>query len=115
VGMETFTIFQWVMVAIVGTLASARLVRLVSFDEYPPTVWMRNKWDQVTLKEDAESVQKYAGWNKLIHCAFCASFYITAVVAIAGLVTSFGVVWWVVCSILAASYVAGMIVASDWG
>lgn len=97
---------QWVLAFLVGILATARLTRLLVFDDFPPTKWIRSKWDDWTDNN---------GWNELLHCAFCASFYIGAFVVAIGFASGFHPAWWATCSVLAGSYVAAMIVASDWG
>ena len=33
---------------IVGTISVARLTRLVTQDSFPPSAWVRSKWDELT-------------------------------------------------------------------
>ena len=55
------------LAVVIGVLSVARTARLIGFDEYPPMVWLRDKWDARFGEE---------GWGKLIHCPFCASPYL---------------------------------------
>lgn len=91
-------------------LSSARITRLVVHDSFPPTMWLRMKWDDLTDESD---------WNKLLHCGFCFSYWATVVVG--GwlyLTWRFGgetawTVWFAVNGSLALSYLAAMIVERD--
>jgi hypothetical protein len=102
----------------VGILSTARTARLVVFDDYPPMVWLRDRWDTWT-KYDPHEV----GWGKLLHCAFCATPYIGAVVLAWALLALPGsdwkdwwssAFWWVLLNGLwGAVYLAAMAVAYD--
>ena len=104
--MAYMTEFQWILAALVGILAIARLTRLLTFDEFPPVKWFRDKWDEKTGD---------SSWNELFHCVFCASFWVSCLVVGFGFYVGFGAWWWVPCGTLAVSYVAATIVASKWG
>lgn len=103
-----------ILAAIVAVWASARLTRLVTFDSFPPIQWIRDQWDARTSE---------SGWNELLHCAYCFGTWaaLPIVVIFAGMLFGWGVfltlagVWWVFCSWLAVGYLAGIIVAQDWG
>lgn len=90
----------------VGTVAAARLTRLVVNDDFPPVVKFRVWWDG-----------RVRGlWNKLVHCPFCFSFWATCFVMFtAWLCDYFGVqlIWWIVMGALAASYVSAWLVFHD--
>lgn len=94
----------------VTVLSSARITRLVVHDAFPPLVWVRIKWDDLT---------DGSGWNKLLHCIFCFSFWATALVG--GwlyLTWKFGgetawTAWFLINGSLALSYLAAMIVERD--
>ena len=64
-------IFWTVAAFAVGVLSAARLTRLVMHDSFPPAVWFRIKWDDVT--EDN-------GWNPLFHCHWCLSPWMTLII-----------------------------------
>lgn len=93
-----------VWIAIIGTIAVARLARLVVFDEYPPMEWIRKQW--FILCGDSK-------WSELMKCAFCAAPYLAAADMAWAYFTDFHWTWWVFNIWLAVSYVAAMIVARD--
>lgn len=95
---------------IVGVLSVARTARLVVWDEYPPMVWVREKWDE-RIGED--------GWGKLIHCQFCATPWMALGMA-AWFWLAYGNdtamdVWWVVNGIWGLSYLSAILVSYDDG
>jgi hypothetical protein len=105
VGMS---IFEWVAACLVGVLSVARTARLLVWDEYPPTMWLRMKWDART---------EGSTWNKLLHCQFCMTPYLTAGMMVwawlAGAPEHLHWTWWVVNGWWAASYLAASYVAYD--
>ena len=104
--MTDMTSLQWAAAALVATLATGRITRFVTVDTFPPMAWLRGKWDDATGKSP---------WNDLLHCSFCASFWAGMLITTVGVATGFCPAWWFICGSLSAIYVAGMIVASDWG
>lgn len=108
------TTFQLVLAGVVATLAVARLTRLVTYDDYPPVKWLRDKWDAKTGE---------SGWNEMLHCGYCFAPWIALpiVVIFVGLMFGWAVfasiigIWWVFCSILAVGYSAAIIVGTNWG
>lgn len=97
-------IFWTVAAFAVGVLSAARLTRLVMHDSFPPAVWFRIKWDDVT--EDN-------GWNPLFHCHWCLSPWMTLIILSWGWLSDTDPVWWFFNLFLGGSYVAGMIVERD--
>lgn len=96
--------FEMVAAFVVGVLATARLARLVVFDDYPPTVWLRIKVDTWTHENS---------WSKLVHCAYCLAPWIGLLDFIAGWASGYHWVWWVFNIWLAGGYLAAMAVAYD--
>lgn len=96
--------FYYVAAAIVGTLGSARLVRLLVNDDYPPVVWLRMKWDRITND---------GPWSKLVHCGWCASPYISAVILAWAYLSHLHLWWWLFNGWLASSYAASWVVFHD--
>lgn len=111
----------WIAVAAVTILSSARLTRLAVYDDFPPVEWVRRKYERATFD---------TGWALLAKCGFCASFWITLVVVLAGYFSHvYGagdqplgggaprffafLVWWLLNGTLAASYLAASYVARD--
>ncbi len=97
-------LFRDILAIIVVIVASARLTRLLTADSFPPIVWLRIKWDNLTDGSD---------WNKLFHCHWCMSFWMTALVVLTGWLSELHLVWWLVFGTLAASYLAAMLVERD--
>lgn len=60
----SFLAEPWIaVVALLVTIVGAgRLTRLVTYDDYPPTVAIRSWWNRVT---------KGNGWAKLAYCLWC--------------------------------------------
>lgn len=96
--------FYYVVAAIVGVLSVARLTRLLTNDDFPPSEWIRTTWDKIT---------KEGAWSALARCLWCASPYITAAVLAWGLLSHFHWTWWVFNGWMAASYVASWLVFHD--
>jgi hypothetical protein len=103
------TIFQTIAAVIIGVLSVARTARLVVWDDYPPTMWLRMKWDDLTER---------SSWNKLLHCQFCLCPYL-ATGNLGWAIWSglwfhgWGLVWWIANGIWAGSYLAATYVAYD--
>lgn len=97
-------IFVWVLAFVVGSLSAGRITRLIVHDDFPPSVWFRIKWDDKTDGSE---------WNKLFHCHWCLSFWITVPLGLWAWLSNLHTSWWVFNAIMAASYVVPMIVERD--
>lgn len=97
-------IVVWALAFVVGTLSAGRITRLIVHDEFPPSVWLRIKWDDKTHS---------SSWNKLLHCHWCLSFWITLPLGLWAWLSDLHTSWWVFNVIMAAAYVAPMIVERD--
>lgn len=96
--------FETICAVIVGVLSVARTARLVVWDEYPPMVWLRMKWDDRIGDE---------GWGKLIHCQFCATPWMAVGMALWFWLSGGNEVWWVVNGVWGLSYLSAILVAYD--
>ena len=96
--------FLYVAAALVGVLSSGRLVRLLVNDDFPPAVKTRMIWDKVTKDGD---------WSKIVHCGWCASPYISAMILAWAVLSHLHWTWWVFNGWMAGSYVASWIVFHD--
>jgi hypothetical protein len=98
----------WLVAIIVLVLAAGRMTRLIYHDDFPPTIWLRTKWDLLT--EDSS-------WNLLLHCPWCLGFWATvgfsSWFAVGLAVEWVMVAWWIVAGMLALGYIVPMIVARD--
>lgn len=92
---------------VVAIVSSARLTRLLVQDVFPPVMWVRNKWDEWT------ETGWFENWNKLFHCHWCMSIWVTTAIVLWGWLSNWHISWWLVNGIIAMSYVAAMIVERD--
>ena len=97
-----------VLALITVIMGPARLSRVITYDSWPPTVWLRNKWVGLTAG---------SGWDKLLTCIWCFTPWIVGAAMLwfwAGLyVPWIMVAWWVLWGWLALSYIASIVIARD--
>jgi hypothetical protein len=101
------TVLKDAVLAIVAVLGVGRATRLLTYDDYPPVVWLRLHWAKLV---------RYGPWQKLVTCGWCASPYIAA-----GCIgwylladgTGWAWTWWFVWGALALSYAAVMVMVRD--
>lgn len=96
--------FEWVAVAVITVMSSARLTRLATFDLFPPVKWLRDKYADWTDGSD---------WQLLAFCGYCASFWLTGAVLLWGWLTDWQTAWWLLNGTLAASYAAAIVMTLD--
>lgn len=96
--------FEWVAVAIVTIVSSARITRLVVWDSYPPSVWLRSKWDALTKDGD---------WSLLAHCGYCFGMYAAGFTVLTGYFSDWHPIWWIFNGWLTASYGAAIVMSYD--
>lgn len=89
---------------LVGTVATARLTRLIVHDTYPPAAWLRDRW---------RALVRNGEWSNLVDCHWCAAPYVAAVVLAAALLSDLAAWWWIIAGWLAGSYAAAYIVEHD--
>lgn len=109
-GIVELSWWQAILAVIVGVVGSARLTRVITIDDYPPTIAIRIWWDTIT---------KDGAWSKLVHCPWCMGPWIT-LIALASFVVSFlhpalGWAWWIFWGWLALSYWTSQYVYFDQG
>lgn len=95
---------DWVMVAVVTVLSVARLTRLLTWDSFPPSIWVRTKFDDLT---------KDGKWSLLVHCGYCFSVWAAFGVVLWGYWSDWNTFWWIVNGSLAAAYVGAIVMAND--
>ena len=100
--------FQWVAVALVTIMSSARITRLVTFDHLPPVEKLRNAYVDWTDKRDWSR-----GYGLLGYCPYCASFWITTGIVLWGWLADFDTAWWIVNAIFGAAYLAAIVQVHD--
>lgn len=98
------TPFEWIAVAVVTVLSSARITRLVTWDSFPPSARVRILWDKIT---------GYGEWAMLVHCGYCFSLWATAFVLGWGYLVDWHWSWWLFNGWLGAGYAAAIVVRFD--
>lgn len=95
---------QWIFIAIIATVSTARIVRLLTWDTMPFFMWFRMKWDEWTGGST---------WNKLMHCQYCAGVWVAPAVLLPGYLSDWHVVWWLFHGSLALAYAGAILMAFD--
>lgn len=90
--------------AVVCVLGCARFTRLLTSDTYPPAIWVRVTWGNLT---------RHGAWEELATCPFCAAPYIVAVSLAWAWFSDLHWTWWVFHLWLAISYLVSMVVVRD--
>lgn len=96
--------FEWIAVAVIATLSSARITRLLIFDKFPPIQWIRNKYADKTDGSD---------WQLLVICPYCMSFWVTAAVLWWGHSSGWDLPWLLTNGVFASSYLAAIVMVHD--
>ena len=104
--MEPLTILAAVAVAVLGVY---RLARVIIYDTFPPSVWLRIQWDNLTHR---------SGWNTLLHCPWCLVPWIMLAAIgwfFAGLYLAVWIAWawWLFWGWLALSGLSSMVYVRD--
>jgi hypothetical protein len=109
--------FVWTAAALVAITSAARITRLVTYDHYPPVMWLRIKWDEFTetapAKRKPESPWSRENWNLLFHCGYCFSFWAMCAIIAWGYYTDFQTAWWLVNGAFGGSYLSAILMAND--
>src|ERR1044072_6033248 len=96
--------FEWVAIAVVTVMSAARITRLITYDDFPPAMWVRDAWDRLTDN---------GPWALLFHCPYCMGFWVTIGVTLWGWLSGWHTAWWVTNSICGASYCAAIVMVHD--
>ena len=96
--------FHWLAIAAVVVMSSARITRLVTWDDFPPVVRLRIWWDTLT---------KDGSWSLLAHCGYCFGLWAAAFVVLTGYFSDWHAIWWVFHGWLSAGYAAAIVMTFD--
>ena len=96
--------FEWVAAAVVAVMSTARITRLITWDHYPPSVWLRVKWHEITND---------GPWSILVDCGYCFGLWAAGFVVGWGYLSGFHWTWWLFNGWLAAGYAGAMVMAYD--
>lgn len=94
-----------VLAFIVGTVATGRVVRLLTQDSFPPIEWLRVRWVAYTGEK----------WGLLAECPWCAAPYVAAANVTWAWLSDLSTAWWIANLIAAVAYLAAIIVIHDEG
>lgn len=97
--------------AFVAVVGVGRVNRLVTYDDFPPAAWFRQKWTNIT---------KGGKWGKIAFCIWCLSPYAAAFAIgwlIVGLLVAPWIVlaWWIFWGWLTIAYLASILTYFDEG
>lgn len=102
--------WQAILAVIVAVVGSARLTRVVTHDDYPPSIAVRIWWDKLT---------KDGPWSKLVHCHWCFGPWAALLAILSFLIGSFWPItfalWWLFWGWLTLSYWTSQYVHFDEG
>src|SRR4051794_31719831 len=102
--MSDHSTFEWVAAAVVAVVSAARITRLITWDEYPPSAWLRMKWDALTND---------GPWSVLAHCGYCFGLWAAGFVVLWGWLSDLHWSWWLFNGWMAVGYLAAITMAYD--
>lgn len=103
---------QLAVAAVVAVLGVGRLSRLITYDAWPPSAWVRLLWANLTTGARFQKIFG-TGWDKLFFCQWCMTPWLMLGCVLWGVGTGLGPVWWIFWGTLALAYVASMVVVRD--
>lgn len=106
--------FVAILAIVTGVLGVARLTRIVVYDEFPPSVWLRTTVESV-LSQRGPYVRL---WSKIVTCWWCLAPWVALAcilwwMLLIPLWIGFAYIWWAWWGMLAAGYVATMVIVRD--
>jgi hypothetical protein len=88
---------------LIGVVAVARATRLVTHDDWPPTMWARVRWFNAVGPR----------WGNWLMCPYCFAPYAAAVDLAWAVLSDLHWSWWLVNAWAAGAYLASVFVAYD--
>lgn len=98
------TPFEYVAAMFVAVVCTARITRLITYDDFPPAVWVRNLWDKATRSSD---------WSLLFFCGWCMGFWVAVGIVAWGYLSGFSTAWWLWNSTWTVAYLAPILMTHD--
>lgn len=96
------------VILLTAVLGVGRLVRVITYDQFPPSIWWRDTWRRITND---------GPWAKLFTCFWCLPFWVVLVnfgwFYAGTFVDWIAIAWWVFWGALAVAYLASMVIARD--
>lgn len=97
-------VLYWLAAVVVAVVGTARLTRLLVFDTYPPSAWVRARWDAITHD---------GPWSVLVHCGYCAAPWIGVITLAWGWASGLHWSWWLFYGFLTLAYLSATYVSWD--
>lgn len=94
---------ETIVAFLVGVIATGRLTRLVVDDDWPPVVWLREKYILAVPEK----------WGELVTCSFCVSVWFALPNLLLAWATDLSWVWWVPNLWFASAYLGAILNARD--
>jgi hypothetical protein len=92
------------LAVVVAVFGVGRLSRILTYDDFPPAAWARDRWDRLT---------RDGSWSKLAHCQWCATPWIMAGCIAWAWLSGLHWTWWLFWAWLGISYLASIVIARD--
>lgn len=90
--------------AVIAVVSTARTARLLTWDDFPPIVFLRGKW---AAKFGAD------GWGGLVFCHFCTAPYLAAGMTVWWILGGAHWTWWAINGAWALAYLGAIVVSHD--
>lgn len=94
----------WVAAAFVAVVSTARTARLLTWDDFPPVQWVRDRY----LAAVGDSP-----WSKLAQCAFCLAPYLSVGMIAWIWLSDLHWTWWLINGWWTLAYLAAIVVSYD--
>lgn len=106
--------FVAILAVLTAVLGVARVTRIVVYDEFPPTVWLRLKVESMLIGRGPY----VRGWGKIVTCWWCLAPWVMLVCILwwtflIPVSPFFMYAWWAWWGMLAGGYVASMVIVRD--
>jgi hypothetical protein len=98
---DPILILAAIAVAVAGV---GRLSRVLTYDDFPPSVWVRMQWAKLT---------KDGPWSKLASCQWCATPWIMLICLSWGVFSELHWSWWAFWGWLGISYLSSILIGRD--
>ena len=96
----------WVyaLAALVSVIGVGRIVRLITYDKFPPMIALRERWIEITHD---------GPWSQLVKCGFCLSVWITPISWAWAWASNLHWSWWAAHLLVTCMYLSAILVAYD--
>lgn len=94
-----------VLATIVAVVSIARTARLLTYDEFPPALWLRTRF--------IAALPENSPWSKIAECQYCIAPYLTLGMFGWAYLSDLHWTWWVINGWWSASYAAAIVMSYD--